>query len=473
MKKKTIILFFISLIFPSQSFNARRESSYYEFIRLESDQPITSMLRDGEIAPDPSEFVRGERRLRPLLNLLKQDVPFDFIFSGYVRNMTYWDTRQVFGFADDYILIFPKDRESDACGNDINATGQFNMLPIETRVIANIFGPKIGKAFTGARISADFIAIPSGTLLIEPLDAFNRFRMRHAYLKIGWPRWSLLAGQTWHPMTFPIIGPDTVNSVRPFTPGSRIAQIRFTYHHDYCELVAAVLSQTFTASVGPRGATNQYARNSLTPDFAAHATVFLRNHTIGVGIDYKRLVPRLVTNKDIKTDTAIGSLAAIAHVALHFERFDWHNKVCFAQNGENLGVLGGYAVHSISPCTDKRTYTNLRSVSMWTELILRTRVEPAIFIAYLKNLGANETIIQSTIDQNNEIEPTVYAFFLDVDHAFRISPRVRWTYKAFVVEGEVEYTRTVYGDIDNKGNVINTHPPVGNFRFLFGLAYYF
>lgn len=474
--KKKIISFLLVLLFTTQIFSAQRETSYYEFIRLESDQPLTSRVRSGDLSPEREAFVRGERRLRPLLSLLNQDIPFDFIFSGYVKNATFWDTRQVFGVADNYVLFLPKDRLCDACGNDINAAGQFNMLPIETRVIANIFGPKIGSAYSGARISGDFFSVPSGTILVEPLDAFNRFTMRHAYFKLMWPEWSLIAGQTWHPMMFPITSPDTVsfNTGLPFALFARVAQIRATYHHEHVELVTAMLSQTFFVSLGPRGLTGQYFRNSLTPEFVFHGTVFLGRHMIGAGINYKRLVPRLVTNKNIKTNTAIGSIIAVAHVELHFDRFDWYVKGMYAQNGTNFGVLGGYAVHSINPCNDKREYTNLNTASIWTEMIVRTTpIEPAIFIAYAKTLGAHNIIIQSTLDANNKEESTVYAFFPKVDYAWRISPRIRWVYKAFEVAAELEYTRAAYGDIGPKGKVINTQPPVDNFRFLLTLTYYY
>ena len=476
--KKLIILLYVPLLSTLCIFSAQRtpqgEQAYYEFVRLESDQPITSRLSKGAV-PGAAEFVRGQRRLRPLLDLLKQDVPFDFIFSGYVKNATFWDTRQVIGVADNYLLLLPKDRECDACGNDINAAGQFNMLPIETRLIVNIFGPKIGSAYSGARISGEFFAIPSGTILVQPFDAFNRFRMRHAYLKLAWSEWSLIAGQTWHPIDFPISSPDTVsyNTGDPYAIDARVAQIRGTYHHENVELVAAMLSETFYVSLGPRGFTSQYARDSLTPEFVVHGTVFLGRHAIGAGLDYKRLVPRLVTNKNIKTDTAIGSIIAIAHVEFHFDRVDWFIKGMYAEDGSNFGLFGGYAVHSVNPCTDKRTYTNIATGTIWTEIVIRTKpFEPGIFIAYGKTLGARETIIP-IIDQNGEEEITIYSIFPRVDYSFRIAPRVRWTNKAFQVAAEIEYTQAVYGDVGPKGKVINDQRPVGNFRFLCALLYYY
>ena len=106
-------------------------------------------------------------------------------------------------------------------------------------------------------------------------------------------------------------------------------------------------------------------------------------------------------------------------------------------------------------------------------IVRTTPIEPAIFIAYAKTLGAHNTIIQSTLDANNKEESTVYAFFPKVDYAWRISPRIRWVYKAFEVAAELEYTRAAYGDIGPKGKVINTQPPVDNFRFLLTLTYYY
>lgn len=480
MKKIVVVVIFLgSFLFSSAT--ERRLSAFNEFNdvnAVESGVPL--MAHNTESNSQKNEliatFTAGERRLKPLIKLIQDDVPFTFVFSGYVKNMTFIDSRQVYGVADNYTLFVPKERLPDALGNDINAAGQFNMLPIETRVMATIFGPNIGNAVTQAEISGDFVTIPSGAILILPGDAFNRFKMRHAYFQLLWPNYSFLAGHTWHPMTFPIAAPDVVsnNTGSPFNPYSRASQIRFTYHTEKWELLAAILSQTFFDSTGPLGITDTYARNSLTPDCLLYGLVFLGNHwDVGAGIDYKRLVPRLVTDKNYKTKTAISSIAAMAHVEFYTNRFSWNTKVTYAQNGFNFGMMGGYAVDCVDPVTDYRSYTNLNTVAVWTELVLRTRVEPGLFIGYSKNLGASKNIIQAIVDQEGVAENTIYAFLPQVASAWRVAPRVSYRKESFLMQFELECTQATYGTIDRKGSVKNVCSPVTNVRFLFGLAYFY
>lgn len=477
MKKESILLSLLLLHTTLSVIAMQERDIYFRSIRREPDTLHHLTQETKEVRSEVLSTIAQERRLKPLAFLFKEKTPFDFIFSGYVHNATFYDTRQNYGFADNYVLIFPKERVYSADGADINAAGQYNMLSIESRIIATIFGPKIGSAvISGGRISVDFRAIPSGTINIRPLDAFDRLTMRHAFLMLASPSYSFIAGQTWHPMTFPIVAPDTIsnNGGSPFNPGSTVSQMRLTYHHKRIELVSALLSETFFSSLGPRGATSTYARNSLFPDCALHMTTFFGNHHCGIGADIRSLRPRLVTNKNIKTNTRIFSMAAIAHTSFYFPKITWHTKAVFAQNGNNLGVLGGYAVDWVDPITDQRTYTNLRSVAAWTELIINGPIKCGLFAGYLKNLGANKKIIPLMVNPTtNQPEITIYSFFANVNYAFRIAPRLRFAYKSLEIGTEIEYTATAYGTINDSGHIINTQPAVGNFRFLCNLGYYF
>src|SRR5262245_29713478 len=54
------------------------------------------------------------------------------VLSGWVKNTTFWDTRQVDGARDNDYSLFPKGRRLDPQGRDINAFGAFGMLAIDT-----------------------------------------------------------------------------------------------------------------------------------------------------------------------------------------------------------------------------------------------------------------------------------------------------------------------------------------------------
>ena len=65
----------------------------------------------------------------------------------------------------------------------------------------------------------------------------------------------------------------------------------------------------------------------------------------------------------------------------------------YAENAAIWEMIGGYAVHSLNPLTDERTYVPLRTFAANVELLWKGQWEPAIYIGYVKNLGASKTII--------------------------------------------------------------------------------
>ena len=451
--------------------NKLKDNSSLNQSNLYRPQPETTgqlieQEMEGGIGLPPSAFA-WERRLKPLLRIMQKQIPFDMMLSGYIDNTTYYDTRQIRGLADNYVLILPARRNLDVCGQDINSRGQFNMVPVESRLIFDVFGPEILQAHIRGRVEGDFLG-PTDEVL-------NRLRLRKAYLTLDWKNVNILSGKAWHPLTFPLSSPSTIsfNNGIPFVPISRNAQIRLTYHRRYFSIIGAVLSQRDFPSPGPVGFNSVYARNSLTPNLHLQCIAHTDKYIFGVAADYKRLIPRIVTNKDIRTRKSISSSAAMAYTELNFDPLSVYAKITYAQNGANFGLIGGYAVHCIDPSTDKREYTNLSSISSWMELVIRTNTEYGIFIGYTKNLGASKSIIQSTINPNGQTENLVYALNPDADHAWRIAPRIRWYRIPIVLGVEVEYTETSYGDIGSLGTVINIEPAVHNFRFLFSMNYYF
>src|SRR5580765_3569991 len=64
-------------------------------------------------------------------------------FSGFIEHDIFWDSRQVIASQEGLGLFFPAPKVPDTCCNDINAQGQFNMLPIYSRLGVAIEGPMI------------------------------------------------------------------------------------------------------------------------------------------------------------------------------------------------------------------------------------------------------------------------------------------------------------------------------------------
>jgi len=438
-------------------------------INTETNQQPTIKLRPQEKYEDP--FIRPS-----ITDQIKKYFPITF--SGYIKQEAFYDTRQVNGLGNDQFLFFPNKKLLDPVGRDINAKGQGNMVAIETRLRATIDGPKINGANSFGVIELDFFGFnEAGFRDIDRFEILNLFRMRYAFAQLDWEKYTLIVGQAWHPMYIPTCFPETIsfNTGDPMEPFSRNPQFRFTYHNKRINIIAAALSQIRFFNDGPDGFSSKYIRNAVVPNLHGQIQIKIGNHLIGTGLDYKRLVPRIETNKGFKVRESINSIAAIWYACLDWPSFYFRTKITFAENSTNFAMLGGYAVHTIDSVTDERTYTNLRTFAIWLDTAVRKikKIEPGIFIGFTKNLGASKTIEPNiTDDTDNVTEKRVFGIGTDVGSVFRISPRLRWYIKKITAAAELEYTRTTYGTLNNKGKVINTDS-VGNVRFLFAVFYYF
>ncbi len=427
-------------------------------------QVLLLLLISSTLTYVPYSHAQHQPREKPLQPFVKEmSELFEIIVSGYTVLHTFFDTRQVFSFIDGTFALFPEKKVPDICDRDINSNGQFHMFSFETRLRINITGPKILDAYSHAVIEGDFFG-------------FNIFSLRHAFAQFDWETFSLLAGQFYHPIFALECYSDVLQADggTPMAALARVPQIRFTYHNDHISLIAAALTQLIFVSDGPQGRRSLYARNSLMPNLHFAAQGHFGDHYCGAGIDFKRLVPRLVSNKNVRVSgESIFSTAGTAYLALNWKRFSWHTKLNAGQNMTNFEMLGGYAVKCVNDVTDQRDYTNLRVLGIWSEFIGRTKhLEPAIFIGYTKNFGAGRKIIQSITDDEENVESTIYATGADIDNIFRISPRLRWFIKHVTIGLEVEYTRAAYGTITNTGSVKVTKP-VANTRLLLSAFYFF
>lgn len=399
---------------------------------------------------------------------------FNYNVSGYVKYESYFDSRQVLGISHDQFLILPEKKMFGTKGKDINCRGQSQMMAIESRLRTTVSGIKINKAEATGVIEADFFG-----RVVRSLELPSVFRLRHAYVQLDWEKLTLHLGHTWHPIAVLECYADTIsfNNGIPIEIYSRGPVAKAIYRcSPHFKLIGAVATQLEFNSDGPDGFSAKYMRNAIIPNLHAQIQGKFGEHVFGTGIDYKRLRPRLKTNTGFKADESISSVAAIWYLALNFPSVVFRTKINFGQDAHDYGMISGYAVHTIDPVTDERTYTNLRAVSAWIDfaIVKSKKIEPGLFIGFAKNIGATKNIILNKVDPNNSDnnEKRIFGFATDVDHVFRISPRFRWRINKLTLAGEIEYTRAAFGTINTKGKVKNTCP-VGNTRLLLAAYYYF
>jgi hypothetical protein len=389
-----------------------------------------------------------------------EQTSFGISFSGFVKTDAFFDSRQTIGLREGHFLLYPANEFWDKDKNDINAKANFNILSIQTRLIGKITGPDAIGAKTSGLIEGEFFGTSDG-------DA-NGFRLRHAFVKLDWTSTSLLVGQTWHPMFVAEVFPGVVsfNTGVPFQPFSRNPQIKLSHSLGNLKIILAAVSQRDFTSNGPSGLSSSYLRNSIIPNMHLQFQYKAGEHLFGAGIDYKKLTPRLVTTKNIKTDAAVSGISAIGYFKLSLNPLTIKAEGVLGDNIADLMQLGGYAIKSLDTTKGIEEYTTLKSLSVWGDISYGKDIEFGLFAGYSKNLGSKDNLLGTTyytrIGNGN------------IDNLVRVSPRIQLNFAKLRLAAEFEYTSAAYGTINNnnKGKVENTKT-ISNSRLLFAALYFF
>ena len=413
----------------------------------------------------------------------KKDEPkFGISFSGFVKTDIFYDTRQTVNIREGHFLLYPENISADANGKDVNAKPSFNILSIQTRLKGAITGPDAFGAKTSGVMEADFFGNAG-----SGLDDVNGFRLRHAFVKLNWKTTELLVGQYWHPMfiaeSFP--GVISFNTGAPFQPFSRNPQIRFSKTLGGLKLIAALFAQRDFTNMGPEYvfANNTYSSTSVS------SSKFLRNaaipnlhfqmqynpksteHLVGIGVDYKTLMPEIYTvnnanNKKYESSEKIGSISGIAFAKLKFKLLTVKIEGVYAQNASDLVMIGGYAVSQINDtATGNKNFSNMNTGSLWLDANTHgKKIQLGLFVGYTKNMGASETLKTSTF----------YARGSNIDNVFRLSPRVVFISGKLDIAFELEHTIANYGKLTaNTKAELSDLKAVANTRALIAFTYKF
>ena len=81
---------------------------------------------------------------------------FSYKFYGQVRGDLFYNSRANAEIVDGLFHLYPKDKNLDADGNDLNATANGSFYLLYSRLGVDVTGPNIGKAVTTAKLEADF-----------------------------------------------------------------------------------------------------------------------------------------------------------------------------------------------------------------------------------------------------------------------------------------------------------------------------
>jgi len=447
-------------------------------------------------------------------------------FDGYVRQVNFWDSRQVIAERSGDYSLFPQEKNPDVQGRDINAQGDFGMWAIDTTLTLTV-----GNMHLGGPRGPDVLGKVAFFFLGNFEDFIELATQSFGFFMLQWENTNLLVGQTTNPPFFYQISPnkylDTLDVVAPAFQSSLPKQIyddpiprtvsyafglpieTFAYvpmvrlMHTFCDtwhmLLAAQAEQSDSSSVGfvnttpepfvlpPTQISSEYWSNSKIPVLNAQLHKYFSNQSaIIVGAQYRRIQPSLVTDLNYKADTYVDAWSAYAGVKLNWHPVLTVIKCLYTQNGEADGNLCTYGIRTINPNTHEFTYTPLQTLNLWMDMRPAQdhhRYSPGIFVGYRKNLGTTHPLVNI-----NEVSPawgfTSYKDVimkgnlipdnqdLNIDWMIKIIPRIFIAFKRFQIGAEIEYNYVRFGDVQQNGRVTNTYP-VNHFRFLTGFYYYF
>lgn len=373
---------------------------------------------------------------------------FGIKLSGFIAANAIYDSRQSWNTREGFVLLYPKNIQTDPEGNDVNGKAVFNQYAMSSRLKAVITGPDAFGAKVSGVIESDFTGASS--------TGVNEFRLRHAYLKLTWPHSELLAGQYWHPLDVGEMNPEVIslNTGAPFHSHSRYPQLRFTQSFKRFNVIATAVSQRDNADNGPKDITCNYQANSGIPNLDLQIQYKTDALLCGIGGDFKRIIPRLETSKGYKANETLNTFAAVAFIQYKTPNMSYRLQSIYGGNLYDHVMPGGYGVTSVDALTDRRSYAGINYLTFWGQIVKNTgRIQPAIYLGFAKNEGSGKVINPNY----------TYGRALDVDYLYRISPQIKFVSNKVWFGFEGEYTDAAFGKNTPKFKVTSSND-IGIFR---------
>ena len=386
---------------------------------------------------------------------------FSYKFYGQVRGDLFYNSRANAEIVDGLFHLYPKDKNLDADGNDLNATANGSFYLLYSRLGVDVTGPNIGKAVTTAKLEADFRGSGSNWAVL---------RIRHAYINLDWGKSAVLVGITWHPL-FGAVMPDVLNlsTGAPFQPFNRSPQIRYQYKaNSRVQLTASVLWQLQYLSSGPKGMSEDYIKNSCIPEMFVGADFTPADGWLmGLGAHMISLKPRTSTEwkeQTFKVNERMTAFSYEAHLKYSGRNYTFAAKTLMASALDHTALLGGYGVSSVDSRTGEQGYTPFRHSTTWVNFAYGTKWRPGVFVGYTKNLGTGKSLVSAD---------KVYGMGLDIDQLITVSLNVSYNLPHWKFGFEYCPATAYYGTTDlESGRIEQTHA-ITNHRILGLMMYYF
>ena len=381
---------------------------------------------------------------------------------GFLRNDIYYNSRRNLDLRDGVLDVYPSDATNLPTrtgttltanpNDDANAIPQLGYSAIVTRLGVRMGGITAFGAKISGTLETDFFGISNGTAG-SGSGTENLLRLRHAFVAMDWTKSQLMIGQFWNPNFIVKCFPGTANfnTGIPFNPFSFVPQVRYTsklgkdvslmgmiFGYDL-----AAFSPAGTFAVGSGVDAQKFA---TTPAFASQLTFENKMFLASVGFEGNTLSPRITDTKNTSTGVFGGAIASgsgniqkninsnlftlnyLAYAKLTTSKITAKFHTTYGQSYSQYVGLGGFAEYRDNT-TGEWKYEAQNQLNMWGELISTNskKIQPAIFIGYLQNMGLGNSIATSSIKpgtlafQGRGVSTATGRTF---DNMLRISPRV-------------------------------------------------
>ncbi len=409
---------------------------------------------------------------------------------GFIRNYFTYDSRESWSGTGDLYNYQPKDEnwnqteaEAETSGaprQDLNAVSTFRFLSLTTRLGLNIVGYKWRGTEFGGKIEADFYAglstktstVDSKIKETHAVSGVAQFRLRQAYLTLGWDslpmmkgkdfaRVDLTIGQTWHPMAADLCDVISLASGAPFGPFNRSPMVKMDARlGKYVTLTAAGLWQMQYLSIGPGNLQSaEYMLYGKTPEAYLGLSVHDKGWIFRAGADVLSISPRhlgTLNGVPVKVNDRLTTVSPFAYLQYKKGDFSFKAKTIFAESGEHMNMYGGYGVKGVN-ADGSYSYTPIRHSTTWISLVYGGKVgaqedkhpqklQGILFGGYVKNFGTKEALY----DLDGDGKFTKSEFYnprsAAMNQMWRLSPTLLYTVGKFQLGLEYEITSVQYGD---------------------------
>ncbi|MCR5463160.1 MAG: hypothetical protein K6F06_01290 [Bacteroidales bacterium] len=403
---------------------------------------------------------------------------------GFFRTAAIFDTRDSKAGSEDLFYFRPLDHQYNFEGEDIYDNMSLKSYAITTRLGVNVTGFRYGSLKVNGKLEGDFYLMNGTTASL---------RLRHAYVDIFWDKlgymensFAFRVGQSWHPMAADLPYCVNVETGAPFTPFNWSPQLmlEYTFASRMHFTVGALYPMQFLPT-GPSGESENYVKYGLIPELYGGLSYTGKHFTARAGADFLSLRPRWRTTTrnfviddwyDIGTRVKDRLHMVSPFVYLQFEKgmFKINAKSVFAQGGDHLRLMGGYALYDWRDIYEYK-YTPLRSTVSFLSFCVGRDLQFMCMGGYMMALGTGHNL--SINDKGYCKDTDVYyssAGSKGIAQMYRVTPTIAYNVGKLTVAVEYNNTSVLYGTenlLDNyarpKENLhwITNHRVMGVVRF--------